>query len=167
MERAPLDQWVALIPSEDSALCYLFFPDIAPEVEEEVGDQPTSPSRMLANLREDLSAAGSGLDEAIEAGSATDEVPLAALEAEEDEVPVYDRLTSLPMEADAPREERFALDEPALAPAIRLDPSPEDDVMAPATPLVRHLRRQVGRQSARILELEEEVRRLRAVLTRG
>lgn len=164
LDRVPIGLWVCLIPSEDSALHYLFLPDIAPEVEveEEVGDEPTSPARMLANLREDLSAVGA-FEEPIEAGSATDEVPLAALAAEDDEPAVA-----------RPRISHYAPPEPirplvlaADAPVIHLEPPPEDDAMAPATPLVRHLRRQVGRQNARIFELEEEVRRLRATIANG
>lgn len=186
LDRLPVDQWVALTPSADSTLHYLLLPDIAPEVDEEVGDEPTSPNRMLANLRQDLSAVA-GDDELIEAGSGTDEVPFDTLpDDEEDERPA-----SPPRKTTASREVAFPppaipvgratgtvppvppvrppaprAEADVLQPAIRLGPSPEDD-NSPATPLVRHLRRQVGRQGARILELEEEVRRLRAVITGG
>lgn len=185
LDRLPVDQWVALTPSADSTLHYLLLPDIAPEVEEEVGDEPTSPNRMLANLRQDLSSAAAGEDELIEAASGTDEVPFDTLPDDEEEeqapaparksaaarevsfpppaMPVTRPTTTVPppVRPPAPRAE-----EDVLQPAIRLGPSPEDDT-SPATPLVRHLRRQVGRQGARILELEEEVRRLRAVITGG
>lgn len=55
------------------------------------------------------------------------------------------------------------------APLITLAPPPPEaddaaeasDAAAPPTGLVRHLRRQLARQAARIAELEEDVRRLR------
>jgi len=128
-----------------------------------------------------------GEEELIEAGSGTDEVPFDTLPDDEEDarplpparkpaqsrevvfppppMPVVRPTGTVPplppVRPPAPR-----VEEDVLQPAIRLGPSPEDDT-SPATPLVRHLRRQVGRQGARILELEEEVRRLRAVITGG
>ena len=183
LERLPVDLWVALAPSADSTLHYLLLPDVAPEVDEEVGDAPTSPNRMLANLRQDLASAVAAEDELIEAVSGTDEVPFDTLPDDEEDEPAPVRrgareVVFPPSAPPSPRPTGTAppvppvrppaprVEEDVLSPAIRLGPSPEDDA-SPATPLVRHLRRQVGRQGARILELEEEVRRLRAVITGG
>ena len=173
IERLPIDAWVSLIPSEDSALHYLFLPDIAPEIETEVvDDEPTSPTRILANLREDLS--GLPVIEALEAGSATDEQPLEAAAADEDDSAMFSVAHDPPADNPLPsvpaatrveiREEPDRVnDGVAGSPIIRLEPALEDDMLVPATPLVRHLRRQLARKNARILELEEEVRHLRTL----
>ncbi len=164
LDRLPLENWVPLVPSEDSALHYLFLPDIAPEVEDEVaGDEPTYPRRILANLREDLSSLT--IDDAIEAGSVTDEVPLDALPDEDEDAPPAEptRLEALEnpishLVSAVPGAETVPPAEPSVLTVL----SSTDADPANVTPLVRHLRRQVERQGSRILELEEEVRLLRA-----
>ena len=110
--------------------------------EEEVEDEPTSPRELEDTASEEV---------AVEAGLA----PASEGAREPLRVNVY----SLPPLAAGP-----------LPPAAeRVIPSlPGDPPMAdlaavdatPSGPLVRHLRRQLARQSARILELEEEIRRL-------
>lgn len=174
MDRLPVDVWVPLVPSGDGGLHYLFLPDIAPEIETEVvDDEPTSPTRILTNLREDLST--SPVIEAIEAGSATDEVPIETSPAGAEVARMFSVAHEPPPGAEpvaaaaSPAETDRAAsafaerqtDGSVGGPRMRIEPAPDDDNLVPATPLVRHLHRQVARQNARILELEEEVRHLR------
>lgn len=140
LDRAPDDRWVELLVTEGGVLCYLSLPDVMPESEEEVEDHPTSPREELDSLPVDAGGLGGA------AAPAREPLRFTALSLSttlQDEAPQLQRVVETVMP------------QPVIA-AQRVE-SP----LELSAPLVRHLRRQLARQGARVLELEEEIRRLR------
>jgi hypothetical protein len=140
LERAPGDRWVELLATEGGVLCYLSLPDVLPEAEEEDEDHPTSPRYGL----DDLSEGAAGLDAA--AASEREPLRFTALslpETTQDQAPQLQRVVQ-------------TLVSESVLTSQRVESAHEL-----SAPLVRHLRRQLARQGARVLELEEEIRRLR------
>jgi hypothetical protein len=133
LERAPGDRWVELLVREGSVLCYLSLPEAFPESDEDVEDEATSPREWEDAPSEDVAEA-----------SPRDPLRFA--------VPAVPPIVA---ELLPPAAERTIPSTPVEAQmgGVAVDATPSG-------PLVRHLRRQLARQSARILELEEEIRRL-------
>ncbi len=142
LERAPGDRWVELLVSEGGVLCYLSLPEVFPESEEEVEDEPTSPRELEDTASEEV---------AVEAGLAP--APEGAREPLRVNVYSLPPIAAAPLLPAAERAIPGALEDPPMMDFAAVDATPSG-------PLVRHLRRQLARQSARILELEEEIRRL-------
>jgi len=151
LDRAPDDRWVELLVTDGGVLCYLSLPDVmpespeSPESEGEIEDHPTSPREELDSLPVDAGGLGGA------AAPAREPLRFTALSL------------STTMQDEAAQLQRVVetvIPQPVVA-AQRVE-SPHEL----SAPLVRHLRRQLARQGARVLELEEEIRRLRVLYGR-